>query len=272
MPWPQNVRNVLHVVEFALHNGPGGDGRASSIFVLGDSEGTLVTMQTLITLYDPVLLAQAGYGASLGDPNEWMGGVILQSPVVDVSCQTPSFAYNCFNATADTGDPDTGNCTATPTMRDRIADCRWSYLPYFFGLGGAAAATNLAEANAAWEARKDFFELEAVAPLRTSCAQLVGSNSHPKAHRPVDSASTYQQPLRLLKDTERSSCLLMGRTCSNLILNRLPALASLPPMLLLAGTRDYFFSDAPALGTRLCEAGVDVEVCKSVGGLAVACC
>ena len=58
----------------------------------------------------------------------------------------------------------------------------------------------------------------------------------------------------------------MGRTLESHA-DRLPALASLPPMLLLAGTRDYFFSDSPALGTRLCEAGVDVSVSTTLADM-----
>lgn len=32
-------------------------------------------------------------------------------------------------------------------------------------------------------------------------------------------------------------------------------LSGFPPLLLLSATRDYFYSDGPALGTRACEAG-----------------
>ena len=29
--------------------------------------------------------------------DEWVGGVVLSSPVLDVTCHTPSFATGCYN-------------------------------------------------------------------------------------------------------------------------------------------------------------------------------
>ena len=215
VPWPQNIRNVLHFVSYVLHNGPlphGQGRRAGSVFLLGDSEGTLLTMQTVISIFDHSLRRRAGYGRSLHAPESWLKGVVLSSPVVDIACSTRSFEYNCYNATAGTGDPDTGNCTDVATPELRLADCRASYLPYFFGLATISGVHTRTQAGEVYLERQDFFEQGGdIAPLR---ANLTG----------------------------------------------------LPPMLLLAGTRDYFFSDSPALATALCEQGVEVEVYNADGG------
>jgi len=192
-PWPQNIRNVFYYISYALRNGHESNGLASKLFLVGDSEGTLVAMQTALTAMDPMLLTTFGYGPALRNPSQWLGGVILSSPVLDVSCQTPSFAWNCYNETQDSGDPDTGNCTLTKTAMERRADCLWSYLTYHFGfpglqLGNVDSSTTIAE----WEARSDFFEQGIINPLRAN-------------------------------------------------------FDGFPPLLLLAGVRDYYYSDSPRL-------------------------
>ena len=227
-PWPNNIRNVLYFIHFALGTGPGGPGRADSIFVLGDSEGTLVTTQTMMTLFDDTLRREAGYGLVLSQPETWLAGVILSSPALDVSCDTESFSRNCFNFTGDpnavpptahtgTGDPDTGDCTWAPTLAEQGALfkkwCRWSYLPYFFGMEGIASANTMDEADAFWTAHSDFYNLPNVNPLRAGP----------------------------------------------------PELQNLPPFLLLAGTRDMYYTDSSSLGTLMCEHGVDVQVYNAVG-------
>jgi len=145
----------------------------------------------------------------LREPQRWLAGIVLASPVVDVACATPSFAWNCYREDLDTGDPDTGDCSSTPSMSDRIADCRWSYLEYFFGFPGILMA-DLSTASAKWEERSDFFEQGAVNPLRADLSRL-------------------------------------------------------PPLLLLAGTRDFYYSDSPRLAALACNAGVEVEVLHVVG-------
>ena len=42
-------------------------------------------------------------------------------------------------------------------------------------------------------------------------------------------------------------------------------LTTFPPLLLISGTRDYFYSDSPALGERACRAGVGVESLNAYG-------
>ena len=230
-PWPNNVRSVLYFVQWALHHGPGGSGRAGSIFVLGDSEGTLVTVQTMITLFDDHLRLQSGYGAALRSPSAWLAGVILSSPALDVSCQTASFAYNCFNCTGcdlnavppvaahtGTGDPDTGDCPSAPSIPEQGVlfgkYCRSTYLPYFFGLDGLAASGSTLEASEAfWSAHRDFFDLGNVNPMRAGSAEL----------------------------------------------------RNLPPFLLLAGTRDMYYTDSTSFGALMCQHGVDVEVYNAAG-------
>lgn len=173
VPWPQNVRNILHFVELALKSGPRGDSRrAGKLFVFSDSEGSLSLMQTVMTLFDPALRAQSGYGELLRDPASWMGGVILSSPVLDVSCATPSMEWNCFNETANTGDPDVGMCDGFSTMSEKVASCRATYLPYFYGLQGTVGVSDNAEANRRWLERRDFFEQPSVAPLRADLKGL----------------------------------------------------------------------------------------------------
>lgn len=232
-PWPNNIRSVLFYIHLALTSGPGGAGRAGAIFVLGDSEGTLVTTQTMMTLFDDTLRLQAGYGASLTQPDTWLAGVILSSPALDVSCSTPSMDSNCFNFSGDpnavpttahtgTGDPDTGgDCAAMAAPGATIAEqgaafkrwCKWTYLPYFFGLEGLASANTVEEADAFWYSHRAFFNLPTVNPLHAGAAELV----------------------------------------------------NLPPFLMFAGTRDMYYSDAASLGTLMCQHGVDVEVYNAVG-------
>ena len=97
--------------------------------------------------------------------------------------------------------PRPQNCTSTPTMADRIGDCQWSYLTYFFGFSGLNWANNQSAAAHQFAQRHDFFTQGAmVNPLRAD-------------------------------------------------------LAKLPPLLILSGTRDYFYSDGPALARRACDTG-----------------
>ena len=86
-------------------------------------------------------------------------------------------------------------------MADRIADCQWSYLTYFFGFSGLNWASNLSAAATQFARRRDFFE-----------------------------QGTMVNPLRA-------------------------DLGAVPPMLILSGGRDYFFSDGPALAKRACDTG-----------------
>eukprot|EP00928_Gymnodinium_smaydae_P018809 TRINITY_DN17171_c0_g3_i1.p1 TRINITY_DN17171_c0_g3~~TRINITY_DN17171_c0_g3_i1.p1 ORF type:complete len:442 (-),score=53.21 TRINITY_DN17171_c0_g3_i1:17-1342(-) len=213
-PWPQNVRNILSYVAYALDHGPQRHGRARSLLLVADSEGSLVAMNVALALSDSGFLSLMGFGKALrgaSGPEGWLGGIILSSPVVDVACETPSFAWNCYDAIKDTGDPDTGNCSNTPTLADRIADCRSSYLAYFYGFEGIReSSAGLKAANDSWLRRQDFFEQPLVAPLHAN-------------------------------------------------------LAGFPPMLLIAGTRDYFYSDAARLAQRACDANVDVEVFNAIG-------
>jgi acetyl esterase/lipase len=210
-PWPANIRNVFYYMSYALDHGHEGRGRASKLILVGDSEGTLVILQTVLAAMNPTLRVTFGYGRAFQDVNSWLGGVILSSPVIDVACETPSFEWNCYDEAHDTGDPDTGNCTLVPTPFARRADCLWSYLTYHFGfpglqMGNVNDSTTVAE----WEYRRDFFEQGFINPLR---ADFKG----------------------------------------------------FPPMLLLAGLRDYYYSDAPRLANLACQAGVDVEVFNVVG-------
>jgi acetyl esterase/lipase len=108
-------------------------------------------------------------------------------------------AHNCFNESTGTGDPDTGNCTLTPTWSLKVGDCRWSYLNYFYGFAGMLMASDRADASDAWEMRREF---------------LAGPARNPLAAN----------------------------------------LTKFPPLLTLAGTRDYFYSDGPSLAERACEA------------------
>jgi acetyl esterase/lipase len=211
-PWPQNIRNVFSYVSYALHFGHESSGRASQLIFVGDSEGTLVVMQSVLAAMDPTLLVQWGYGEDLKDPHGWLGGVVLLSPVVDVACETPSMEWNCYDEVHDTGDPDTGNCTRTPTALDRKADCMWSYLVYHFGLHGLQLGSNADPTTtiAQWEHRRDFFEQGLINPLRAN-------------------------------------------------------LSGLPPLLLVGGVRDYYYSDSPRLAALACMAGVDIETFHAVG-------
>jgi acetyl esterase/lipase len=89
-------------------------------------------------------------------------------------------------------------------MADRVGDCQWSYLTYFFGFAGLNWASNQSSAAAQFARRRDFFAQGAmVNPLRAD-------------------------------------------------------LSSLPPMLILSGGRDYFYSDGPALAKRACDTGARV--------------
>ena len=206
VPYPQNVRNVLSYILWARSHGPRGSGDAGSIILAADSEGTLVALQAAIALVQPDVGTEAGYPPPvLHSPANWLKGLVLSSPVIDVACDTPSMAWNCFNETASTGDPDTGDCTNTPTWERKVADCRYSYLTYFYGLAGILQAEgDLPEASRQWELRRAYLLDASRAPLRAD-------------------------------------------------------LRGLPPMLSLAGTRDYFYTDGPSLAERACNAGVDVE-------------
>ena len=213
-PWPQNIRQVLFYLGHALHNGPFGAGDASRIVLVADSEGTLVATQTIIALRDPTLHLLLGY-SHLFPPSteEYIGGVVLSSPVIDVTCRTPSFATNCFNFSdprahlpGGAGDPDTGNCSLTPTIAARRDDCLWSYLEYFFGLEGVLAG----------------------------------------APRPRGTAT---------KEVDKRAAFFAQPTLSPLAYQ----LSGFPPLLLIAGARDFFYADGPSLHERACKHGVDVS-------------
>ena len=213
VPWPQNLRHVLRYVGHALHHGPHAAGMAGRVFVVADSEGGLVATQALIALRDAPLRTLLGYGYLFpADTADWLGGVVLSSPVLDVSCRTPSFATNCYNYSdpraptpAGIGDPDTGNCRRTPLLADRVDDCLWSYLEYFYGFDG----------------------------VLDGAPRPRGAATHEHARR----AEFFAQP-----------------TLSPLQYN----LSGFPPLLLLSGARDFFYSDGPALHERACRHGVDV--------------
>mmetsp|Transcript_107715 Transcript_107715/g.335893 ORF Transcript_107715/g.335893 Transcript_107715/m.335893 type:complete len:259 (-) Transcript_107715:60-836(-) len=207
---PGNVRSVFQYLAHARETGPEGRCPAGSILLMADSEGALVAMQTVLMLWDAHMLKVLGFWQALRNAGSWLAGVVLSSPVVDVACETPSFAWNCFDEEHGTGDPDTGNCSTTPTLESRIEDCRWSYLTYFYGFSSFFMAGNLSAADAEWKKRRDFFELGLVNPLRAD-------------------------------------------------------LSGLPPLLLLGAVRDFYYSDAPALGRMACEAGVDVTSFNVVG-------
>ena len=117
-----------------------------------------------------------------------------------MGCSTASFGWNCWDPKTGSGDPDTGNCTGITTAAEKLGDCEWSYLSYFFGFAGLNWASSTKEAHAAYTRRASFFAQAAVNPLRAN-------------------------------------------------------LSATPPMLVLAGTRDYFYSDGPALTVRACEHG-----------------
>jgi acetyl esterase/lipase len=204
-PYPQNVRNVVAYILWALSHGPRGPGDAGSLVLAADSEGCLVAMQAVLALTQPSIGTELGFPpAVLRSPSTWLKGVVLSSPVVDVACATPSMAWNCFNETGGTGDPDVGNCSETPTWESKVGDCRWSYLSYFYGLHGILLPADQLNASREWELRAEYLAAPSRAPLE---AELQGT----------------------------------------------------PPMLILGGTRDYFFSDGPSLAERACVAGVDVE-------------
>ena len=221
--WPNNLRSVLSYLEYAASHGPLGAAPAGKLVLVADSEGTLVLMQTVISMYDPFLRTLLGSGDILPPPQELIGGIILSSPVIDISCRTPSMGYNCFNYTdpkaplaSGTGDPDTGNCSSMATFADKSDDCLWSYLEYFFGfkglvLGQPTITGKRGAATAEVRRRSDFFSQPHLSPL------------------------TYN-------------------------------LNDFPPMLILTGTRDYFYSDGPTLGARACESKVPVEVINVYGG------
>ncbi len=138
VPWPQNLRSILGFAEYGLENGHDGPGRAERIFVIGDSEGTLTALQTVASPLDEDFKKQQGFAASraLANPSDWLAGVVLSSPGVDVDCKTESFKYNIWNATSMSGDPDTGVGWDGYSLDDLIGDCRRSYIEYAYGLKG----------------------------------------------------------------------------------------------------------------------------------------
>eukprot|EP00927_Polykrikos_kofoidii_P043481 TRINITY_DN37557_c0_g1_i1.p1 TRINITY_DN37557_c0_g1~~TRINITY_DN37557_c0_g1_i1.p1 ORF type:complete len:458 (+),score=19.26 TRINITY_DN37557_c0_g1_i1:61-1374(+) len=209
-PWPQNVRSVLSLLSYAMHHGPRGPGHVGPLFMFADSEGTLLVMQTIVAINRPQFLSMMGYGHLMQDVRKHLVGVILSSPVVDVSCETPSMAWNCFNAAGDTGDPDVGRgCDVLPTFQDKIWNCRGSYLSYFYGFEDWTTNSST-DISLEWEKRREFFERDIINPLRAD-------------------------------------------------------MSGFPPLLLLAGVRDYYYSDSPTLARLACLAGVHVETFNVVG-------
>ena len=180
VPWPNNLRAVLSYLEYVSTHGPlGGPSAAGKLLLVADSEGTLVLMQTVIAMYHTPLASLLGYDAVLPKPSQLIGGIVLSSPVVDVQCRTPSFAYNCYNfsdprasSPGMPGDPDTGNCTTYLNKTDKLDDCLWSYLQYFFGFGGtlmgaARGGTRRRGAATAEVARRaTFFSQPILSPLQ----------------------------------------------------------------------------------------------------------
>ena len=177
VPWPQNLRSVLSYLEYASSHGPDGSAMPSGkLLLVADSEGTLVLMQTLIAMHDPALSLLLGYGSVLPSPAKLVGGVVLSSPVIDVACRTPSFAWNCYNYTdkrsptaKGVGDPDTGNCSGLASTSDKRDDCLWSYLEYFFGLAGVVRGAprrgRHGAATAEVARRAAFFNQSILSPL-----------------------------------------------------------------------------------------------------------
>ena len=178
VPWPQNLRNVLSYVHFALYNGPDGPnkgGGASRLVMVADSEGTLVLTQALLALRDPTLRHILGLNDFFPADTSWIAGIVLSSAVLDIHCETPSFASNCYNYSdphaylpGKPGDPDTGNCTQVPTAAAKMDDCLWSYLEYFYGLPGllsGAPRPSGRPATAEFRKRKDFFSQTTLTPL-----------------------------------------------------------------------------------------------------------
>lgn len=209
VPWPQNIRSVMEHLQFVLENGPKGPQAAGNIFLVGDSEGTLVTVQTVLALRDESFRMLMGFGESLSNPSQWLAGVILSAPVLDVECETPSFKWNCWNETANAGDPDTG-VGCPDTFEGRVQYCRWSYLEYHFGLKADWMVLNVSDAKEQYDRRMKFFQQPVLNPLRAS-------------------------------------------------------LRGFPPTFLVAGVRDYYYSDSPSFAYRLCKDDVKVDTFHAEG-------
>ena len=130
---PVNVRNVLSYILWARPTARG-SGDAGSIILAADSEGTLVALQAAIALIQPDV--GTGYPPPvLHSPANWLKASLPESG--HRRCRdTPSMA-ELLQRDRRHGDPDTGDCTNTPTWERKVADCRYSYLTYFYGLAAS---------------------------------------------------------------------------------------------------------------------------------------
>jgi acetyl esterase/lipase len=212
VPWPENIRSIFNFLEYALEHGPDGRERAERIFIVADSEGTLTALQVTASLLDNGFKEQMGYAQStpLENPSQWLAGLVLSSPVVDVDCQTESFAYNIWNATTMSGDPDTGVGWDGYSLEDIIGDCRWSYIEYAYGLRGDWGVANDTDANEQFARNKGFYTKPLFDPINGG-------------------------------------------------------LKGFPPVYMVSGVRDFYYSDAPNLAYQLCMEGIEFEIYNAEG-------
>lgn len=171
-PWPQNVRSVLKVLEYAKRNGPFGPEPARNIFIVADSEGSMVALNTLAFMVDISL------GNFLGVPSELrpvgaphgqlpLSGMVLISPTVDAMCTGTSLETNCWDTATGKGDITGFGFYCGDTVEARRTDCRWSWLLYYFGMEAGAFIYDSQDAKRVIAAvPQEFWQNPAANPLK----------------------------------------------------------------------------------------------------------
>merc|ERR1712176_177122 len=127
-----NVKSVLLALDHIRKHDPFGESEIRSLYIVGDSEGSLLTLHTMMALLDSSMSTLLGVPEALRPPSLPLAGVVLISPVVNIQCTEESLLENGWE---DKG-PGRGNISTfddTLDLTDRMDDCRWSYVNYFFG-------------------------------------------------------------------------------------------------------------------------------------------
>jgi acetyl esterase/lipase len=179
-PWPDNVKSVISSINFISQNGPSGPSPLKNLFIVADSEGGLVALHTMIALVDHfgILLGVPTALRAVGTPMGKLplAGMMLSSPTVDVTCTGASMFTNCWEDRGERHDTSTqkpsgsdatssqpaaedvhvgeydittkGNCEEKLTSNEeRVNDCKWSYLNYFFGIEWGSRTHNNTQAH-----------------------------------------------------------------------------------------------------------------------------
>lgn len=167
-PWPNNVKSVMIAIDYISKNDPFRQSRLTNLYIVGDSEGSLVTMHTMMALLDTSVSGMMGVPAALRPPLLPLAGIVVISPTVNIQCTGESMFMNSWGDKGERmGDISTfSNRSASMSFEDRTNDCRWSYLNYFFGLPAGGNVRSNADAEHAYNSHPvDFWTSPQTNPL-----------------------------------------------------------------------------------------------------------